>query len=97
MARISQACSDASYLKIASVAMLVFLGVMFIPILGLLGLCGYWFLSIAIPVLAIRWWFRFARAKTDDPDFSRARKIVIVITALTVLPLAYDLLTLTSR
>lgn len=89
-ARVSQACNDASYLRIAAATLLVFLGVMFVPFLALVGLMGYWFLSIAIPVLTIRWWIKFGGIKTEDADFPRARGTVIVISILCALPLIWD-------
>lgn len=79
MARLNQACSDASYLKSAAVAMLVFFLLNFVPILNLLGLCGFYFLLFAIPVWAIAWWVRFWNIKTEDADFRRARWTTLLI------------------
>ena len=87
MSRVNQACSDASFLRTAAISMLVFLGVMFIPFMGLLGICGYYFLVFAVPFLAIRWWVRFRGIRESDPDFKRARITVTVVSALCVFPL----------
>lgn len=76
--RINQACSDASYLKIAFVCGLAFLAITFVPFMGLLGVMGCYFLLIAIPVWTIRWWVRFGRLKADDVDFRRARKTMLL-------------------
>ena len=78
MARLNQACSDASYLKIALVCAVVFLGVMFLPFVSLVGVFGYYFLTFAIPVWTVRWWIRFWNIKTDDPDFRRAKRTMIL-------------------
>lgn len=94
MAKVNQACSDASYLKIAAVAMLAFIGMMFVPFLGLVGFGGYYFLMFAIPVLVIRWWIKFGRIKSDDKEFGSGKTIVIVITVLALLPLVLRLATL---
>ncbi len=91
MARINQACSDASFLRTAAISVLVFIGVMFIPFMGLLGIVGYYFLLVAVPFLAIRWWVRFGRIQADDSDFRRARVTVIVISALIVIPIAFSI------
>lgn len=91
MAKVNQACSDASYLRTAAISILVFIGVMFIPFMGLVGLVGYYFLLIAVPVLAIRWWVRFGRIQADDSDFRRARITVIVISVLIAIPIALSL------
>jgi hypothetical protein len=87
MSRINQACSDASFLRTAAISILAFLGIMFIPFMGLLGVCGYYFLIFAVPFLLIRWWVKFHGIRTDDSDFRRARITVIVISALATLPL----------
>ena len=92
MARINQACSDASYLKTALACMLVFLGIMFVPIVGWVGMGGFYFLLLAIPVWAIRWWFRFWKIKTDDGDFRRAKRTMVLIGTPVAGLLFYDLL-----
>ena len=91
MAKLNQACSDASYLRTAAISIFVFFGVMFIPFMGLLGLVGYYFLLVAVPVLAIRWWVKFGGIQADDSDFRRARITVIVISILIVIPIALSL------
>ena len=91
MAKLNQACSDASYLRTAAISIFVFFGVMFIPFVSLLGLVGYYFLLIAVPVLAIRWWVKFGRIQADDSDFRRARGTVIAISVLIVIPIALSL------
>jgi len=91
MARINQACSDASFLRTAAISILVFIGVMFIPFMGLLGLVGYYFLLIAVPFLTIRWCIKFHGTRTDDPDFRHARVTVIVISVLVAIPIFFAL------
>jgi hypothetical protein len=91
MAKVNQACSDASYLRTAAISIFVFFGVMFIPFLGLVGLVGYYFLLVAVPVLAIRWWVKFGGIQVDDSDFRRARITVIVISILIVIPITLSL------
>jgi len=86
MSKINQACSDASFLRTASISIFAFFGMMFVPFFGLLGICGYYFVLFAVPFLAIRWWLRFHGIRTDDHDFRRARTTVIVISALYTLP-----------
>jgi hypothetical protein len=87
MARVNQACSDASFLRTMAISILVFLGVMFIPFMTWLGICGYYFLMFAVPFMTIRWWVKFHAIRCDDRDFKRARTTVIVITVLCLLPL----------
>ncbi len=86
MAKINRGCSDASFLRTAAISIFAFIGIMFIPFMGLLGLVGYYFLLLAVPFLAIRWWIRFHNIQTDDTDFRRARITLIVISGLILLP-----------
>ena len=72
-ARVNQACSDASYLKIMAWSVLTFFLVMFIPLLGLVGVVGLVFVSYALPVMCIRWWVKYGSIKTADADFVSAR------------------------
>ena len=50
--------------------------------MGLLGIVGYYFLLVAVPFLATRWWVRFSRVQSDDSDFRRARITISVISVL---------------
>lgn len=93
--RISQACSDASYLKIMAWMLLTFFLVIFVPFLGLAGVVGLWFLRVAIPAMVIRWWIKYGRIKTDDPDFVRAKRAAAIITVVAVLALVNGVFKLT--
>ena len=65
--RISQACSDASYLKIM-VGILIPFGVMtFFPFLGIARIVGFVFIKYAVPVMTIRWWIKYAASKQPTP------------------------------
>jgi hypothetical protein len=46
------------------------------------GLAGFWFLRLAIPFMLIRWWIKFGKIKTDDPDFSQARGTTYIVAAV---------------
>jgi hypothetical protein len=85
--KISQACSDASYLKVMAWSLLTFFVLVLFPFLGLVGLVGFWFLRIAIPVMVIRWWIKYASIKTDDPDFVRAKRAAIIVSVVGLLAL----------
>ena len=86
--RISQACSDASYLKVMAWSLVTFFLLMFVPFVGLAGAVGLWFLRIAIPVMVVRWWIKFGAIKTDDPDFARAKRAAIIVGIVGLLALA---------
>jgi hypothetical protein len=87
MAKVNQACSDASFLRTMAIAILVFLGLMFVPFLSILGVAGYYFLMFAVPFMTIRWWVKFGAVRADDRDFKRARVTVIVVSILGPIPL----------
>ena len=91
MARVNQACSDASYLKVMGVSVPIFLVMIFVPFAGWLGIVGYYFLVFATPAMAISWWVRFGRIKTDDREFGSAKRTVIIVGALVSLLLLNQL------
>ena len=71
--KVNQACSDASYLRIAAFVMWVFLGLSFIPIIPAVG-WGFLFTFVTVLVMIIRWQGKFGGLKTNDPDYSRAKR-----------------------
>jgi hypothetical protein len=85
MAKVNQACSDSSYLKVMAIAILVFFALSWAPIVGNLGYLGLIFLLFAVPVMAIRWWVKFGSIQTKESDFSRARGTVIAISILSAI------------
>ena len=87
--KISRACSDASYLKIMLGILIPFGALVFFPFLGLAGLVGFVFIKYAIPVMAIRWWIKYGRMKSQDLDLRKARKTVIVVSAVSLVVLLF--------
>jgi hypothetical protein len=91
LARINQACSDASYMRSTALTLPVFFVLRFLPIASMLGSLGWTVLIFLIPAWAIRWWVRYGSIETGDPDYIRARKTVkivgIVVSVLAVLSL----------
>jgi hypothetical protein len=87
--KISQACSDASYLKIMLGLLIPFGLTIFFPLFGLLGLGGFIFLKYATIVMSIRWWIKFGRLTTDDRDFRSARGTTIMVSAVSFLVLIF--------
>jgi hypothetical protein len=87
--KISQACSDASYLKIMLGILFPFGVMIFFPFLGLAGIAGFVFIKYAVPVMTIRWWVRNGRLKTTDSDFRSARGTVILVSAISFLVLLF--------
>ena len=53
--KITQACSDAGYLKVMLGILIPFGALIFFPFLGPAGLIGFVFIKYAVPAMAIRW------------------------------------------
>jgi heme/copper-type cytochrome/quinol oxidase subunit 2 len=71
--KVNQACSDASYLRIAAVVMWVLLGLSFIPLLPLVRL-GSEITFVVVLVMIIRWQVKFGGIRTNDPDYPQAKR-----------------------
>ena len=86
----NQACSDASYLKTASMVMFVFLALSFIPIMPLVRL-GFLITFFVVLVLLISWQVKFGSLLTSDVDYKTAkqRKNLALILWLAAIPLAF--------
>ena len=86
----NQAVSDASFLRTASIAMWVLLGLSFIPFIPLVEL-GFVIVGIVVIVLAIRWQVKFNNLLTNDADYQAARKswLTSVLIMLVALPVAF--------
>jgi len=87
--RISQACSDASYLKVMLGTLIPFAGLVFFPFLGLAGLIGFVFIKYAVPFMALRWWIKYGRIRSQDVDLKSARKTVVVASAVSLAVLVF--------
>ena len=87
--RVSQACSDASYLKIMLGMLLPFGALMFVPFVSLGGLIGFVLMKYAVPIMTIRWWIKYGRLQTQDPDFRKARKTTIWVGIISLLTLLF--------
>lgn len=74
---VGRACSDASYVKIAARALGGFFLLNLIPFLPLVGWATL-ILLIVVPVLLVRWWIKYRRIQTSDPDYEKARRDTII-------------------
>ena len=101
----NQAYSDASYLRTATIAMYVFMGISFIPFVPLVGWAFLATFVVAL-VLLIRWLVKFGKLVTNDADYLKARRswrlslvlwIVAIPIGFIVRPLVYLAFELTTR
>jgi len=86
----NQAVSDASFLRTATIAMWVFLGLTFIPFLPFIEL-AFVIVAIVVIVLTIRWQVKYNNLLTNDADYQAARKSwrTSLLLALAALPVAF--------
>jgi hypothetical protein len=96
MAKVNQACSDASFLKTAGGAILVAFAFRFVPFVSGLGAVAFLCLLFAVPAMAIRWWVKFSRIVSSESDFRRAKKVVAVVGIAASLALILDLLVIVA-
>jgi hypothetical protein len=69
LARVNQACSDATYIRhLQDELYLSWSGMLWMP---------SFILFLVITPMKFRWWVRFGAIETDDPAFRRAREIVV--------------------
>ena len=78
MAKVNQACSDASYLRIMAGSMLVFLLASILPLIGFVAISGFYFLVVAVPIMTIRWWIKFGGLHSDENDWRRAKRTALI-------------------
>lgn len=99
--KVNQACSDASYLKAAAVGMWVLLGLCFIPLLPLVGLC-FELTFVVVLVLVIRWQLKFNDLNTSDADYAKATRaknfasilwLAALLVGFFIMPLVMDSIT----
>lgn len=84
MSKINQACSDASYLRIMAGTLFVCLLLSFLPFVGFIAVIGFYFLVLAVPIMTIRWWVKFGSLTSDENDWRRAKRTVLISTAIWV-------------
>jgi hypothetical protein len=101
----NQAYSDASYLRTATIAMYVFLGISFIPLVPLVG-WAFLVTFVVVLVLLVRWLVKFGKLVTNDADYLKARRswrlslvlwIVAIPIGFIIQPLVYLALQVATR
>ncbi len=89
LAKVNQACSDASYMKSTAMAIPVFFLLRFVPFVSGMGVIGFIGLNLAIPIWSLRWWLRYGKLTSTEEDFLKARSTVkysgIIVTCILVL------------
>ena len=70
----NNAYSDASFLRTAAIAMYVFLGLSWSPLVPFIFFFGLLITFFVVIILLVRWQIRYASLISDDPDFKSARR-----------------------
>jgi len=92
MAKLNQACSDASFLRTIAWTTLVFFGLSLVPFLGMVRWGVIVLALFILPGMTIRWWVKFGTIKSDDPDYRRAKRDALLVTGGGALLFLYILL-----
>lgn len=80
--RINRACNDGNYLQIMARTTVIVYFLSWIPLIGMAGSYGFFFLMIGVPVMTVRWWVKYGNIQTDDSDYQRARGRVVISAAI---------------
>ena len=98
LAKVNQACSDASYMRSTALTLPVFFGLRFVPFIALVGTIGFDGVTLITPFWALRWWLKNRGIDTDDSEFRSARKQVkwigILMAGLLVMVVAANIFVL---
>jgi hypothetical protein len=88
--KVNQACSDASYMRIAATLMFIFLGLSLIPFLPIVG-WGFLLTFFLVLIMVIRWQISFGGLVTADPDYVKAKrsKNVALILWIVAIPVGF--------
>jgi hypothetical protein len=73
--RVNRACSDASFLRTAAVAMFALLALSLVPLISLFMYLGFIVNFLAVLVMIIRWQAKFGRLETSDLDYRRSKRL----------------------
>jgi len=79
LSRVNQACSDAKYIRSTALVIPVFFVLRFLPFFGAVGLVGLCGLTVAMPFWALRWWIKFGKLDSRDPEYRASRNTVRAI------------------
>jgi hypothetical protein len=76
--KVNRAFSDAGYLKNAAFLMWGLLAVSLIPFVPWVS-WGFLFTFLAVIVLLVRWYLKYAEINTSDPDYQKARGWIYLV------------------
>ncbi|MFN0112918.1 MAG: hypothetical protein ACKVZH_29000 [Blastocatellia bacterium] len=77
-AKIASACRDGFLLKVMAWILAVCFIALSFSVFGQLALVGFLILLAALPLMLIRWWVKYGRLKTEEPDYQTAKREVLM-------------------
>jgi hypothetical protein len=80
LAKVNQAISEANYMRTVALSIPVFFLLRFVPFISMLGMLGFYGITIALPIWGVVWWFRYNALEYDDAEFKKARRTVMIAT-----------------
>lgn len=88
--RVNQACSDASYLRIAAATMFVLLAISLVPFIPL-AFWGFLMTFFFVAIMTVRWQVSFGSLVTNDPDYGKAKQSrnIAIILWFVAIPVAF--------
>jgi hypothetical protein len=90
--RVNQACSDASFLRIAAATMFVFMAISLVPFISFAD-WGFLMSFFFVAVMAVRWQVNFGSLVTNDPDYVKAKQArnVAILLWVVAIPVGFIL------
>jgi hypothetical protein len=96
LAKVNQACSDAKYIASTAVAIPIAFVVRLVPFFGMIGLVAFYGLLLLVPFWTARWWLRFGKLDSADPEYRSSRNTVrtvgIVVSVAFAIFMVYPLM-----
>ncbi len=76
--KVNQAGFDASMIKQLAIWMAVAIPFSLLPLVGMIGVTGFYLLIIALPIFIIRWWVKYRNIPSNDPEYKKAKRTTFV-------------------
>lgn len=76
--RVDKACNSASNIRNAAGVIWIAFLLRFIPFISIVGWVGFIGLSIVVPVRIAIWWIQYGSVQTQDADFKKAKRNVVI-------------------
>jgi len=90
-----KACRSAGHLKISAAALIACYLLHFLPIIDIPAIVGLLVLLVILPGWSLRWWEKYSKIESTNPEFTKARKTVkmvgLLVAAMTLILFALQI------